>query len=194
MYETKKVAAVGLLLLFVLPKITKGGTAVVPSIKNIPNALPSPVLTEGAANESYLGADANYYTRSILNNNLGSIILNPKARTNDPWQGSLTSSQNTDGKFEQFYTLAYGTRAMLKLLSNYINLHNRNTLTKIILHWDLGNPAYTAFLVSRTGFGANQVLQADKTTLKAIAQAIVRYETGLEFLTDARFEQGYNLL
>ncbi len=188
--RTKK-AAVGLLLLFVLPKVAKGATGVVP-MANIPNALPSPVLTEGAANESYLGA--NYYTRSILNNNLGSIILNPKARTNDPWQGSLPLAQNTDGKFEQFYTLAYGTRAMLKLLSNYINLHNRNTLTKIILHWDLGNPAYTAFLVSRTGFGANQVLQADKSTLKVIAQAIVRYETGLEFLTNARFEQGYNLL
>lgn len=144
-----------------------------------------PGAAPGTINESFLGTNN---PRGIRNNNPGNLKI-----SNSPWNGKIPIAQNTDGTFEQFKSLAYGTRATIKLLKNYIN-QGRNTPKKIIQYWDLANPTYTAFLVNETGFGENQVLQADKATLKKLTQAIARFEIGSYFITDDRFEVAYSLL
>lgn len=183
--KNKKAALVGfgVLALFMIPNKSNASnsTGIAP-----PNG--SPVGTEGSLNESFLGLVS--YPVGVRNNNLGNIKIN----SSNNWTGKIPLSQNTNGTFEQFRSLAEGTRAMIKLLKNYIVRDNRNTLKKIIQYWDLGNPAYTSFLVNETGFSENQILQGDKQTLKKLAQAIVYFEVGSYFLTDARFEVGYSLL
>lgn len=190
--RVKAAIALGLLAFFIIPK----STTAAPSGGNgsqSPGSIPSggilPGAPEGNLEESFLGTNSS---RGIRNNNPGNIKWTA-ARLTDPWDGSITWANNTDGTFEQFKAFPWGVRAMIKLLSNYINTHNRNTPKKIIEHWDLGNPDYTDFLVQETGFGENQVLIADKPTLKALAQAIARYETGEDILTDIRFETSYDL-
>ncbi len=150
----------------------------------------APGAPEGDMQESFLGTN-NY--PGIANNNLGNIKFT-EDRLDDPWQGAIDWDNNTDGEFEQFKRLADGTRALIKLLRNYINNLGRNTPKIIIQWWNVGNPSYLSFLVNRTGFGENQVLTADKATLKKIAQAIARFENGEEILTDQRFENGWSLL
>lgn len=139
--------------------------------------------------ESFLGYPASTTNRGIRNNNLGNLKMGSSA-----WQGMVPQNQNTDGTFEQFTTMAYGTRAMIKLLYNYITRKGNDTIHKIIADWDLGSTHYIQFLVNNTSFTEHQVLQPTKQTLKELAQAIARMEVGEWFLTDARFDAGYSLL
>jgi hypothetical protein len=185
MNKGAKIVGTGVLLFLLMPK---GET------KTIETAQDGPILnnggftaTEGSINESFLGM--SNAPRGIRNNNPGNLVL-----TNEAWNGKIPNAQNTDQRFEQFYKLPYGYRAMIKLLINYIDRFGRNTITKIIQEWDLGNPSYISFLVQETGFSDNQVLQTDKATIKALAQAIDRMENRAYYLTDARFETAYNLL
>lgn len=150
----------------------------------------APGAPEGDVNESFLGTKA---VPSIRNNNPGNIKMTANSLKN-PWQGSISQANNTDGTFEQFMTLAYGTRAMLKLLTNYM-ASNRNTVQTIIDSWDRPNNSnYINFVAGRMGISPTQTLQPDKDTLKALSQAMVRFEAGKEFLTDQRFERGWELL
>lgn len=153
---------------------------------------------EGHIKESFIGSDL---TRTLSNgNNAGNIaqfrtngnVINP----NDPWKGSVSWQYNTDGRFVQFISFAWGLRASILLLKNYIDRDGRDTITKIIQYWDLGNPNYINHLVTNTGFQANQTLQADKATLKNIIRYIVVMEHGWsnDLVTDKRFETAYNLL
>lgn len=183
--KNKKAALVGLgvLALLVIPNQSKANT-------NTPGPQPPtggivPGAPEGSINESFLGTNN---PRGMRNNNPGNLKIG-----NSPWQGKIPVSQNTDGTFEQFTSFPLGARAMIKLLINYIN-QGRNTPKKIIQYWDVGAPHYTAFLVGETGYSENQVLQADKTTLKKLSQAIAKFENGRDILTDPRFETAYQLL
>ncbi len=185
-------AGAGLLFLWMLmPSTTTAATGNNNgSTGGIPMGGIAPGAPPGDMNESFLGTD-NY--PGIANNNLGNIKFTLE-RLNDPWQGSIDWENNTDGTFEQFKRLADGTRALIKLLRNYIDTLGRNTPKIIIKWWNVGNPDYLSFLVNRTGFGENQVLTSNKATLKALAQAIARFENGQEILTDQRFENGWSLL
>ena len=58
----------------------------------------------------------NQSVRGYRNNN----PLNLRISSNK-WKGKVPASQNTDGAFEQFETMAYGFRAALKNLQTYIN-------------------------------------------------------------------------
>lgn len=151
----------------------------------IPSGGYQPGTAEGSLNESFLGTNN---PRGIRNNNPGNI-----KKGNAAWQGKISLANNTDGTFEQFVSFPYGARATIKLLKNYID-QGRNTPKLIIQYWDVGSPTYTAYLVSQTGFGENQVLTADKPTLKKLSQAIAKFENGRDILTDVRFETAYSLL
>lgn len=185
MKKNQKTALVGLgvLAILTLPNQSKANTntpgPTAPGGGIVPNA------PEGDINESFLGTNN---PRGIRNNNPGNLKIG-----SSPWQGKIPISQNTDGTFEQFVSFPLGARAMIKLLSNYIN-QGRDTPKKIIQYWDLGAPHYTAFLVNETGYAENQVLQADKPTLKKLSQAIARFESGEYILTDSRFNTAYALL
>lgn len=67
--------------------------------------------------------------RGLRNNNPGNIRIN-----NDLFQGEVRPSE--DKSFKQFTTMAYGYRAMFKILSNYfkskhhcVSIRYNNTLT-----------------------------------------------------------------
>jgi len=167
----------------------KKGTAKAPDLSDVTIAPPTSTTTgaEGAQGESFLGLTG--YSRGIRNNNPGNI----KFKHSNNWDGKIPFNQNTDKIFEQFISFDYGVRAMIQLLDNYIDRDGRNTPKKIIEFWDHGNPSYLTFLINETGFSEHQILQVDKPTLKALSQAIVKRENPGDFLTDARFETGYQL-
>jgi hypothetical protein len=63
--------------------------------------------------------------RGLRNNNPGNIRL-----TKDNWQGLRT--EQTDPDFFQFETMAYGFRALFKLLKNYRKKYGCQTIAEII--------------------------------------------------------------
>lgn len=70
----------------------------------------------------------NELPRGLRNNNPGNIRIN-----NDLFQGEVRPSK--DKSFKQFETMAYGYRAMFKVLSNYYNKYRLNTIRKMINRW-----------------------------------------------------------
>ena len=66
--------------------------------------------------------------RGLRNNNPGNIRIN-----DDLFQGEIRPSK--DKSFKQFTTMAYGYRAMFKILSNYYKNFKLDTIRKIISRW-----------------------------------------------------------
>ena len=81
--------------------------------------------------------------RGYRNNN----PLNIDYKTFNAWKGKVLP--NTDGRFEQFENLAYGYRAALVLLRNYIKKYGCNTIAKIIARWAPENENNTSVYISR---------------------------------------------
>lgn len=65
--------------------------------------------------------------RGLRNNNPGNI-----RRNSDVFQGEKTSS---DKEFKQFKSMAYGYRAVFKILSNYYRNYKLDTIRKMIGRW-----------------------------------------------------------
>ena len=66
--------------------------------------------------------------RGLRNNNPGNIRIN-----GDLFQGEVRPSK--DKSFKQFTTMAYGYRAMFKILSNYFKNYKLDTIRKMIIRW-----------------------------------------------------------
>jgi len=114
--------------------------------------------------------------RGYRNNNPGNIRI-----SSENWQGEIRPSQ--DSEFKQFKSMGYGFRAMLKLLRNYIRLHECDTIEKIISRWAPKNEnntsAYINHVSQRTGIPAGQpISQNDREKLINIAYAIAYHENG----------------
>ena len=87
--------------------------------------------------------------------------------------------------------------------NNYINA-GYNTIDSLLDRYDPpGNPNYKSYVSQRTGYGLNDVLVANKKTLKALVQAITRFENGYtgtgllganEVVSDATFDYAYTLI
>lgn len=113
--------------------------------------------------------------RGLRNNNPGNLI-----HTSIPWQGKLQNS--TDSRFEQFLTLGFGIRAMLKDLIHDIN-SGENTITKLIHQYappsENNTSAYIESVSMSTGIAPNAVLKKiDANFLQRIARAIFKVELG----------------
>lgn len=127
--------------------------------------------------------------RGIRNNNVGNIII-----SSANWVGKIPKDLNTDGTFEQFTEKKFGTRAMIKLLKNYI-IGGTNSINAIIKKYEAGAPAYIKFVSDRTGFGEFQLLSGDKTTLKKLVQSMAVFENGVEnVVSDYEFEEAFAIL
>jgi hypothetical protein len=131
--------------------------------------------------------------RGIRNNNPGNIEKNPA----NAWEGRVPLKDNTDGRFEQFTTYAYGVRALIMLLRTYIN-SGRNTITAI---FNLYAPAgenntkeYINFVAGKLGISSTAIITLNKNTLKELSQAIAKMENGQDCINDTQFEEGFNLL
>lgn len=67
-------------------------------------------------------------SRGLRNNNPGNIRLSATL-----WQGEVRPSQ--DKSFCQFKNMAYGYRALIKLLQNYRRLYHCRTIADFIQRW-----------------------------------------------------------
>jgi GH24 family phage-related lysozyme (muramidase) len=150
-------------------------------------------------NHSYTHSYGNTATamqtvpRGIRNNNPGNIEMNA---AND-WEGRVPLSQNTDGRFEQFTSFAYGVRALIILLRNYIR-GGRNTITRIFEAYappaENNTQNYIRFVSERIGISATDVVPLTRNNVRTLAQAIARMENGVEAITDQQFDEGWALV
>ena len=118
------------------------------------------------------------YNRGIRNNNPGNIIY-----TKEAWQGKVPYEQNTDKNkhFEQFISVEYGLRALMKTTISYVRKHQRNTLTKFFAAWapPHENPThkYVASVSKQIGLAPNEPFPAlTKEFLIKLAKAIAKQE------------------
>ena len=165
-------------LFFLKPKKSSATTAPAPTV----------TLTEDLIKQF---ADTTI-PRGLRNNNPGNIIL-----TIIPWKGKVANEINTDGHFEQFTKLVYGTRALLSLLASYIRGGTdtpRTILAKYAPATENNTAAYIQIVSNTTGFGADQKLTTDKSTLLKLAKAISIVENGRDVLTSDHLESAWSLL
>ena len=114
--------------------------------------------------------------RGYRNNN----PLNIRKNASNAWKGKVVPG--TDPLFEQFITMAYGYRAALRLLRNYIN-DGHNTIRKIINKWappkENNTSSYVSHVAGRTGIGADTIIDRnDQQKLCKIAYAMAWSENG----------------
>ncbi len=98
--------------------------------------------------------------RGLRNNNPGNI-----KKSSTAWTGKVVPG--TDPTFEQFTTMAYGLRALMKNIMSKISLHGLDTIPQLIGNetWGLspasdGNDPvnYSKYLSEKTGIGLNSKL------------------------------------
>jgi hypothetical protein len=109
-------------------------------------------------------------TRGYRNRNPLNLKRPPKAQ----FQGTKSYD---DQNHVIFIDMKYGIRAALVDLRTK---HKRglNTIDKIIRVWATGNQAqYITYLVSKTGFGANDVLIYDKETYRKLVYWMAGFES-----------------
>lgn len=119
----------------------------------------------------------NELPRGLRNNNPGNI-----RRNSDIFQGEVNPSR--DKEFKQFKNMAYGYRAMYKILSNYYNKYQLNTIRKMISRWAPENEnntaAYVSLVSSYSGVGPDDLISFDREQMIRIVAGMSRVENGIE--------------
>ena len=119
----------------------------------------------------------NNLPRGLRNNNPGNI-----RRNSDVFQGEKTSS---DREFKQFKSMAYGYRAIFKILSNYYRNYKLDTIRKMIGRWAPENEndtdAYVKAVSDYAGIPADDPINVnDPEQMIRIVAAMSRIENGIE--------------
>ena len=131
--------------------------------------------------------------RGVRNLNPGNIRI-----TKSAWQGKIPVAQNTDGAFEQFESMEYGLRALMKLIVNYMRKYRFATIRQIIDRWappvenDTG--AYVNAVAKRVGLSADEKLVPDQATVSKICEAICFHENGGSWVTMEQIDKAWRLL
>ena len=119
----------------------------------------------------------NELPRGLRNNNPGNI-----RRNSDVFQGEVNPSR--DQQFKQFKTMAYGYRAMFKILSNYYRKYSLTTIRKIIGRWAPENEnntsAYVSLVSSYAGIGPDDQISFDREQMIRIVAGMSKVENGRE--------------
>lgn len=115
--------------------------------------------------------------RGLRNNNPGNIRL---SRT--LWQGEVRPS--TDKSFCQFKSMAYGYRALIRLLQNYRKLNECRTMADFINRWappvENNTSGYISRVCREMHVPASYVPDVnDRATMCAFAAAISQVENGI---------------
>lgn len=132
--------------------------------------------------------------RGIRNNNPGNI-----RRSSNNWEGKVPFSQSTDRSFEQFISMEYGLRALMKNAITWIN-RGANTPEKLIHKWAPPHENNTANFVKSVAkalkISEKTVIIPTKENLIALAKVIALNENGAEAqkITEAMYQQAYQLL
>lgn len=110
--------------------------------------------------------------RGVRNNNPGNIELG------DPWQGMRT--KQTDGRFAQFETPAYGIRALARTLITYQDKHGIRTVSAAINRWapPVENDTRAYVKAVQRAVGGEMVNMHDYQYLRPMVEAIIRHENG----------------
>ena len=129
-------------------------------------------------------------TRGLKNNNPGNI-----RKSNERFVGEIRPS--VDPAFKQFRSMAYGYRALMRVLKTYYHKHELRTIRGIINRWapaTENTPAtYISSVVRDTGKKADEWLTWDKPTITSMAAAISNVENGTK-ANMADVEEGWLLL
>jgi hypothetical protein len=120
----------------------------------------------------------NSAVRGLRNNNPGNIRKNATA-----WQGLLPPAEQTDPAFFRFASMAYGIRAMVKILYTYQDSHNLRTVRQIIGRWAPPNEndtnGYVQYVADRMGVAPDTYINVhDEHTVLALVRAIIAMENG----------------
>ena len=116
--------------------------------------------------------------RGLRNNNPGNIRIN-----GDLFQGEVRPSK--DKSFKQFTTMAYGYRAMFKILSNYFKNYKLDTIRKMIIRWapqkENHTEAYIKAVSDYAGIPADDPINVnDREQMIRIVAGMSRGENGRE--------------
>lgn len=116
--------------------------------------------------------------RGLRNNNPGNIRIN-----NDLFQGEVRPSE--DKSFKQFTTMAYGYRAMFKILSNYFKNYKLDTIRKMITRWappkENHTEAYVKAVSDYAGIPADDPINVnDREQMIRIVAGMSKVENGVE--------------
>ena len=119
----------------------------------------------------------NSLTRGLRNNNPGNI-----RRNSDVFQGEKTSY---DREFKQFKSMAYGYRAIFKILSNYYRNYKMDTIRKMIGRWAPENEndteAYIKAVSDYAGIPADDPINVnDREQMIRIVAGMSKVENGRE--------------
>lgn len=130
-------------------------------------------------------------SRGLRNNNPGNIRL---SRT--LWQGEVHPSQ--DRSFCQFKSMAYGYRALIKLLQNYRRLNGCRTVADFINRWaplvENNTSGYISRVCREMHVPSSYVPDVnDRNTMCAFAAAISQVENGVPAVM-ADIQAGWDLL
>lgn len=129
--------------------------------------------------------------RGIRNNNPGNI-----RRSQDPWQG--LSEVQTDKDFFQFKSMAYGIRALAKVLITYQDKYGLQTIADMINRYapPLENDTKTYALIIASLMKrkvTDKINTHDYQDLKALLAAIIQQENGAlpkKYMTNAVMDKG----
>lgn len=144
-------------------------------------------------NKSYLGRTDLY--PGLRNNNPGNLV-----KTAIDWNGKIPHSQNTDSRFEQFYELRYGLRAMMIDIRTDM-LKGLNTINSLVSEYapsfENDTKSYINQVSQAVGIAPSAVLKTlTKELLIAIVKAKVRVENGSQsnMITNDDYENAYAIL
>lgn len=120
----------------------------------------------------------NMKPRGLGNNNPGNIRIN-----GDKFQGEVIPSR--DKAFKQFESMAYGYRAIFKILRNYQRNYKLDTIRKMIHRWapesENNTLAYVMTVSSRSGISPDDPVSADNREMMIrIVAAMSFVENGVE--------------
>ena len=130
-------------------------------------------------------------TRGLRNNNPGNI-----RNSKTVWQGEIVPS--TDRSFKQFKTMAYGYRAMIKLLQNYRKLNGCRTISDFINRWapsvEINTSGYISRVCREMQVPSNYVPDVnDRGTMCVFAAAMSQVENGTPAVMED-VQAGWDLL
>lgn len=129
-------------------------------------------------------------SRGLRNNNPGNIRKN-----SDVFQGEVKS---TDKEFKQFETMAYGYRAIFKILQGYQKNYKLETISQMINRWAPANENHTGNYIrivsDMSGIPAYDPIDTrDRDQMIRIVSAMSYVENGVKAnMTDVI--SGWNLL
>lgn len=133
----------------------------------------------------------NNLPRGYRNNNPGNIRIN-----GDLFQGEIRPSK--DKSFKQFETMAYGYRAIFRILRNYYNNYNLDTIRKMIGRWAPENENDTeAYVKAVSGYAG---IPADDPININNREQMIRIVSGMSKVENGREADmsdviaGWNLL